>query len=336
VPGGARSSKPAPSSTLLGGRSIRVELAGIDLSVTESGAPRYSIDGLNGVIVAKDADGGGLAIDGSLKAATGIARGVVDTRGVDIAQGSFESSFAALLPQNVDGSLEMRAASGTLSLDATNLPVPSAQGERIVAESVRVRAEVLAKGSTLEANASFRAGNAQPAAVTASVTTGALFDAGGAFAPDPAAITADVAVTALPTALLQPYAPELREGVRLDFVSDLGPTADLRIAKKEGERASVVLDSQRVKLSFDGAVAAEGARIEGGVLEASVFVRPELLRAFDLDADGVDEVVAGTADYGGPVTAVVRAGNLVAAQFHPEKSQDNGLKMLENWVAWKP
>lgn len=46
--------------------------------------------------------------------------------------------------------------------------------------------------------------------------------------------------------------------------------------------------------------------------------------------------VVATADYGGVVTAVVRSGNLVAAQFHPEKSQDNGLKMLENWVAWKP
>jgi glutamine amidotransferase len=46
--------------------------------------------------------------------------------------------------------------------------------------------------------------------------------------------------------------------------------------------------------------------------------------------------LVATADYGWPVTAVVRAGNLVAAQFHPEKSQDNGLKMLENWVAWTP
>lgn len=43
-----------------------------------------------------------------------------------------------------------------------------------------------------------------------------------------------------------------------------------------------------------------------------------------------------TTDYGGAVTAVVRSGNLVAMQFHPEKSQDNGLKMLENWVTWKP
>jgi glutamine amidotransferase len=42
-----------------------------------------------------------------------------------------------------------------------------------------------------------------------------------------------------------------------------------------------------------------------------------------------------TTSYGGSVTAVVRSGNLVATQFHPEKSQDNGLKILNNWMAWK-
>jgi glutamine amidotransferase len=48
-----------------------------------------------------------------------------------------------------------------------------------------------------------------------------------------------------------------------------------------------------------------------------------------------DDVLA-TTEYGGAVTAVVRSGNLVAAQFHPEKSQDNGLRVLENWVSWTP
>lgn len=46
--------------------------------------------------------------------------------------------------------------------------------------------------------------------------------------------------------------------------------------------------------------------------------------------------VVATTDYGGPVTAVVRRDNLLAAQFHPEKSQDNGLRLLQNWVAWTP
>jgi glutamine amidotransferase len=39
-----------------------------------------------------------------------------------------------------------------------------------------------------------------------------------------------------------------------------------------------------------------------------------------------------TAQYGSPLTAVVRQGNLVATQFHPEKSQDNGLRLLQNWL----
>ena len=43
--------------------------------------------------------------------------------------------------------------------------------------------------------------------------------------------------------------------------------------------------------------------------------------------------VVATTDHGGTITAVVRRGNLVAAQFHPEKSQDNGLQLLTNWMA---
>ena len=43
--------------------------------------------------------------------------------------------------------------------------------------------------------------------------------------------------------------------------------------------------------------------------------------------------LAATTYHGGTVTAVVRRDNLVAAQFHPEKSQDNGLQLLQNWLA---
>lgn len=41
-----------------------------------------------------------------------------------------------------------------------------------------------------------------------------------------------------------------------------------------------------------------------------------------------------TTDYGGEVVAVIRRNNIVAMQFHPEKSQDNGLRLLQNWVDW--
>lgn len=46
--------------------------------------------------------------------------------------------------------------------------------------------------------------------------------------------------------------------------------------------------------------------------------------------------VAATFDYGGPFTAAIFKDNLFATQFHPEKSQDHGLKVLENFLDWKP
>jgi len=41
---------------------------------------------------------------------------------------------------------------------------------------------------------------------------------------------------------------------------------------------------------------------------------------------------AATADYDGPFCASVRRGNVYATQFHPEKSQRVGLRMLKNFV----
>ena len=46
--------------------------------------------------------------------------------------------------------------------------------------------------------------------------------------------------------------------------------------------------------------------------------------------------VEATCEYGGIITAAVRKENILATQFHPEKSQDYGLKVLENFLKWKP
>lgn len=46
-----------------------------------------------------------------------------------------------------------------------------------------------------------------------------------------------------------------------------------------------------------------------------------------------EDVVTATAEYGATIHAAVRKGNLMACQFHPEKSGRVGLQILENFAA---
>ena len=52
-------------------------------------------------------------------------------------------------------------------------------------------------------------------------------------------------------------------------------------------------------------------------------------------ADISDEWTAATCDYGMPFTAVISRGNVMATQFHPEKSGDAGLRMLRRFAEWE-
>ena len=48
------------------------------------------------------------------------------------------------------------------------------------------------------------------------------------------------------------------------------------------------------------------------------------------------KTLLATTEYGGPITAVVGRDNLAGTQFHPEKSQATGLRLIGNFLRWKP
>ena len=59
------------------------------------------------------------------------------------------------------------------------------------------------------------------------------------------------------------------------------------------------------------------------------------VHSYALCGGAASEVIA-TTDYGGPVVAMVAAGNRAGTQFHVEKSQEVGLRILANFLRWTP
>jgi glutamine amidotransferase len=49
-----------------------------------------------------------------------------------------------------------------------------------------------------------------------------------------------------------------------------------------------------------------------------------------------EDVLVAETDYGGPITAMIAKDNMAGTQFHPEKSQKLGLKLIGNFLRWRP
>src|SRR5215470_1295978 len=68
-----------------------------------------------------------------------------------------------------------------------------------------------------------------------------------------------------------------------------------------------------------------------GVSKAPSFY---FVHSYHMVCDSTD-LVAASAEYGVRFTAAVQRDNIFATQFHPEKSQDDGLRLLENFLQWQ-
>jgi glutamine amidotransferase len=59
------------------------------------------------------------------------------------------------------------------------------------------------------------------------------------------------------------------------------------------------------------------------------------VHSFEIRCEHAAHVIA-TTDYGGTLAAVVGRDNLIGTQFHPEKSQATGLRLIANFLGWRP
>ena len=59
------------------------------------------------------------------------------------------------------------------------------------------------------------------------------------------------------------------------------------------------------------------------------------VHSYALSGGRADQLLAATY-YGGPVAAIVGRDNLAGTQFHAEKSDRLGLRILANFLAWRP
>lgn len=59
------------------------------------------------------------------------------------------------------------------------------------------------------------------------------------------------------------------------------------------------------------------------------------VHGYHLQCERESDIVA-TVEYGAALTAIVGRGNMIGTQFHPEKSQQVGLRLIANFLSWQP
>ncbi|QNA87389.1 imidazole glycerol phosphate synthase subunit HisH [Massilia sp. Dwa41.01b] len=120
--------------------------------------------------------------------------------------------------------------------------------------------------------------------------------------------------------------------------------------ENEGTPGLGILPGKVVRFQLDGKLQADGSRFKvpqmgwnrvrqtrahplwDGVEDGSYFY---FVHSYYVAPEVATDTI-GEADYGGPYTCAVARDNIVATQFHPEKSAAAGLRLYANFIHWNP
>ena len=127
-------------------------------------------------------------------------------------------------------------------------------------------------------------------------------------------------------------------GLQMLFeTSEEGPTACLAVLRGRVEKfreASMALPGgERLKVPHMGWSPVRQTRphpLWTGIADDARFYFAHSYYPVPADPD----LTVGTASYPAPFTCAIAKANIFAVQFHPEKSQRAGLRLLANFVAW--
>lgn len=127
-------------------------------------------------------------------------------------------------------------------------------------------------------------------------------------------------------------------GLQMLFASsDEGPTPCLGAlggsVRRFSDEHMVLASGERLKVPHMGWSPVTQVRAHplwAGIDDGARFYFAHSYYPFPDDGD----IVVGTAAYPAPFTCAIARANIFAVQFHPEKSQRAGLRLLANFIAW--
>ncbi len=103
----------------------------------------------------------------------------------------------------------------------------------------------------------------------------------------------------------------------------------------EGEVAALKPSDPALKIPHMGWNELRGARPHPLLAGLDDGTHAYFVHSFGFFPARAEDALA-TVDYGGAVVAAVARGNVAGVQFHPEKSQGAGLRVIANFLGWRP